>query len=84
MFAKLQLTAAAGGPKVILVPSKAVLCDGDQSRVIVVGDDDVFRLRVVEVGPESNGRVRVLSGVSTGETVVTDGALFLKNEIEQR
>jgi cobalt-zinc-cadmium efflux system membrane fusion protein len=83
MFAKLDLTLAPGGPKVILVSSKAVLCDGEQSRVIVA-NGDMFRLRVVDVGPEADGRVRVLSGLTPGETVVTDGALFLKAEIVQR
>ena len=41
-------------------------------------------MRVVDVGPESNGKVRVFSGLKPGEKIVTEGALFVKNEIDNR
>lgn len=83
MFAKVNLTAT-GGAKVILVPSKAVLSDSEHPRVIVVTDDNVFQLKVVEVGSQVEGRMRILDGLKAGQKIVTEGALFLKNEIEGR
>jgi cobalt-zinc-cadmium efflux system membrane fusion protein len=81
MFAKVDLTAT-GGAKVIFVSSRAVLSDSERPRVIVVTSEDTFQLRPVEVGSEVEGRMRILSGLKPNEKVVTDGALFLKNEIE--
>ena len=37
---------------------------------------------IVEVGPEVDGKVRVLSGLKPGEKIVTEGAIFLKKEME--
>ena len=36
------------------------------------------------VGPEVDGQVRVLGGIKPGERIVTDGALFLKNEMDNQ
>jgi len=83
MFAKVDLTSTGGG-KVIVIPSRAVLNDSEHSRVITVGDESTFRMRIVEVGPESNGKVRVFNGLKPGEKIVTEGALFVKNEIDNR
>ena len=83
MFAKVDLTAS-GGAKVILVPSSAVLSDSEKPRVIIVTGENVFRLQSIQVGSEVDGKVRILSGLQAGQKVVTDGALFLKNEIEER
>jgi cobalt-zinc-cadmium efflux system membrane fusion protein len=83
MFAKIELTGT-GGKKVIVVPSRAVLNDSEHSRVVVADADNLFRMRVVQVGPETGGVVRVIEGLRPGEHVVTEGALFLKNEIDNR
>ena len=40
--------------------------------------------RLIEAGPEQEGRVRVLAGLREGEQVVVDGGLFLKAEIDSR
>ncbi len=81
MFAKIELTDM-GRNKTILLPSRAILTDSEHSRVIVASDDNVYRKRVVEVGPEVDGKVRVRSGLRPGEKVVTTGAIFLKREME--
>ena len=39
---------------------------------------------IVEVGPEVDGQVRVLQGLKAGDKIVTDGALFLKEELDSR
>ena len=79
MFAKVELRSQ-GGPKAIALPSSAVLNDGDQSIVLVVNEDNTFRSTNVEVGPELGGKVRILSGLTAGQRVVTQGALFLQRE----
>jgi multidrug efflux pump subunit AcrA (membrane-fusion protein) len=44
----------------------------------------VFRVRRVDVGPETDGRVRVMGGLTPGEKIVTEGAIFMKREIENQ
>jgi cobalt-zinc-cadmium efflux system membrane fusion protein len=83
MFAKVDVMNAAGR-KVILVPAQAVLNDGDKSIVIVASEGNVFRARRVEVGPEVDGKVRLLAGLRPGEKIVTDGAIFMKREIDSQ
>ena len=79
MFAKVELQNP-GGPKAIVVPTQAVLNDGDQSIVLVVGEDNAYQAVKVEAGPESAGTVRILSGLTPGQRIVTQGALFLQRE----
>ncbi len=81
MFARIDL-ASTGQRKAILLPSRAILTDSQHTRVIVASDDNVYRQRIVETGPEVEGNVRVLSGIRAGEKVVTEGAIFLKREME--
>jgi len=81
MFARVELTNA-GDIKAILLPSRAILTDSQHARVIVATEDNVYRQRVVETGPEVDGNVRVLAGIRPGEKVVTDGAIFLRREME--
>ncbi len=81
MFARIELTSSEGR-KAILLPSRSILTDSQHTRVIVATEGNVFRQRIVETGPEVEGKVRVLSGLRPGERVVTDGAIFLKREME--
>jgi cobalt-zinc-cadmium efflux system membrane fusion protein len=83
MFATVQAKDAPGA-KAIVIPARAVLNDTRQPRVLVASEGNLFRSRNVEVGAEAEGQVRVLAGLTRGDRVVTDGALFLNNEIETR
>jgi len=83
MFAKVDVLNAAGH-KLTLVPAQAVLNDGDKSLVIVASEGNMFRPRRVDVGPEVDGKVRVLGGVRPGEKIVTDGAIFMKRELDSQ
>jgi cobalt-zinc-cadmium efflux system membrane fusion protein len=83
MFARVEL-AHTNGTKSIAIPAKAVLSDSEHSRVIVDTGNGVFKARVLSVGPEVDGMVRVLGGLKPGERIVTDGALFLRNEMENQ
>jgi membrane fusion protein, heavy metal efflux system len=81
MFVKVDVESKAGR-KVIQIPSKAVLNEGEITKSIVALEGNVFRERVIEVGPEREGKVRVLGGLAPGEKIVTDGALFVEDEIK--
>jgi cobalt-zinc-cadmium efflux system membrane fusion protein len=81
MFAKIDL-AATGRRAGIVVPARAILTDSEHSRVIIASEGNVFRQRIVEVGPEIDGQVTVASGIKPGEKVVTSGAIFLRREME--
>jgi multidrug efflux pump subunit AcrA (membrane-fusion protein) len=70
------------GQKVIRVASTNILNEGDRELVIVATDGNVFRTRRVEVGPKSDGTVRIIAGLIPGEKIVTQGAIFMKREIE--
>jgi len=83
MFAKVDVSDN-GRRKAMTVASKAVLTDGDKTYVIVATEGNVFRIRRVDVGPEVDGRVRVLGGITPGEKIVTEGAIFMKREIENQ
>jgi cobalt-zinc-cadmium efflux system membrane fusion protein len=60
-----------------LVPARSVLTDGGKRYCFVEEGPARFRRTRVEVGVERNGRVPVLSGLSEGARVVTDGSLLL-------
>ncbi|HVW30864.1 MAG TPA: efflux RND transporter periplasmic adaptor subunit [Polyangiaceae bacterium] len=83
MFARVDL-AHQSGAKSIAIPAKAVMSDSEHSRVIIDTGNGTFKSRVVSVGPEVDGMVRVLGGLKPGERIVTDGALFLKNEMDNQ
>ena len=83
MFAKMVVENASNR-KFIAVPSKAVLNDGEASVVVVATEGNVFRARKVEVGPDTDGQVRIVAGLTPGEKIVTDGAIFMKRDIDRR
>ncbi|MEA2699225.1 MAG: rane fusion protein heavy metal efflux system, partial [Myxococcales bacterium] len=83
MFAKV-LVENGVGRKFIAVPSKAVLSDGESSVVVVATEGNVFRARKVDVGSDVDGWVRILAGLTAGEKIVTDGAIFMKKEVDRR
>jgi len=83
MFARVKVQSKPGH-KVLMVPSKAILNDGEKFYVIVAQEGITFRIRRVSVGPDQDGKSRILSGLTPGEKVVTDGAIFMRREIESQ
>jgi cobalt-zinc-cadmium efflux system membrane fusion protein len=81
MFAKMDVETPAGN-KLITVPARALLNDGDKSMVVVASEGNVFRTRTVQIGPEVDSNVRIISGLTAGEKIVTSGAIFMKQEID--
>ncbi|HXM47168.1 MAG TPA: efflux RND transporter periplasmic adaptor subunit [Pyrinomonadaceae bacterium] len=69
------------GSTVAIVPVAAVQNLGNQQVVFVATSDrNVFAMRQVRLGPETNGFYPVLEGVSVGDRVVTEGSFMLRAE----
>ncbi len=62
------------------VPVNAVVREGDGTRTIwVTNDRRHFVKRIVEIGLQRDGYNQILKGLAPGETIATDGAIFLSN-----
>jgi len=73
------LTAA--GSTAPVVPVAAVQNIGNQQVVFVAtSDPNVFAMRPVRLGPESNSYYPVLEGLNVGDSIVTDGSFMLRAE----
>jgi Cu(I)/Ag(I) efflux system membrane fusion protein len=59
----------------IIIPSSAVLWTGKRSIVYVKqpGDEPVFKLREIELGPDLGESYVIINGLSEGEEIVTNG-----------
>ena len=76
MFANFSIITgeAASAPA---VPQRAIVYEGDTARVWVAEDDGTIAARSIRTGRIADGMVEILAGVSSGEKVVTRGALFI-------
>jgi len=83
MFARVTLKGDPGHP-LLVVPTTALLSDGEKFRVLVRTRDGGLESRGVDVGAEVDGRVQILSGLRAGEEVVSEGALFAARQLENR
>ena len=64
----------------LAVPVNGVVREGDGTMTIwVTSDRRHFVKRTVRIGLQQDGWDQVLNGLEPGETVVTDGAVFLSN-----
>lgn len=61
----------------VVVPSRAIQSSQKGPFVYVVKDDKTVDMRFVEVGPSYGQNTVIASGLSGGETIVTDGQLRL-------
>lgn len=66
---------------VVTISNKALLTEGDKRIVIVEKSPGQYAKKVVEVGSEREGTVQILSGLSPGEKVVTEGNILLMPEL---
>jgi membrane fusion protein, heavy metal efflux system len=79
MFATFRIIKSRPLPS-LAVPASGVVREGDGTHTVwVTTDRRTFKLRRVEVGLVQDGQQQILSGVAGGETVASDGALFLSN-----
>lgn len=60
------------------VPEKAVFLKGHRHYVFVEEQPGRFARHEVEVGPEQQGQIAIIAGLSAGQRVVTDGCVLLE------
>jgi membrane fusion protein, heavy metal efflux system len=68
--------------KIAVIPSAAVVQEGDRTVVFVERTAGHFEERRVSVGKSAGDLVRVLSGVTPGESIVVDGVMLLKGLVK--
>jgi RND family efflux transporter MFP subunit len=78
MFADVGLRINYGNQ--IVVPQEAVLDSGKEQRVFVAKGDGYFEPRHITTGAKLDGKVVVLSGLKSGETVVSSGNFLIDSE----
>jgi membrane fusion protein, heavy metal efflux system len=66
----------------LAVPAEGVVREGDGTMSVwATGDSRHFVKRTVTTGLQQDGWTQILTGLKPGETVVTDGAVFLSNKL---
>jgi cobalt-zinc-cadmium efflux system membrane fusion protein len=80
MFASFLIVTDAGTPTAA-VPTSALTRETDRTLAWVETSPRHFAARQVERGVEQDGMVQILSGLSPGETIATEGAVFLSNTL---
>jgi membrane fusion protein, heavy metal efflux system len=66
--------------RILAVPVNGVVREGDGTMSVwTTTDQQHFARRTVKIGPRRQGYVQILEGLSPGELVATEGALFLSN-----
>jgi RND family efflux transporter MFP subunit len=82
MFVNVAFAAINGSESTMpIVPVGAVQNINNQQVVFVATNTpNVFAMRPVRLGSESNNRLPVLDGLTVGERVVTDGSFLLRAE----
>jgi cobalt-zinc-cadmium efflux system membrane fusion protein len=76
MFGSIRLLKSS--TQGILVPTAAVVREGNDAYVYVGKGNGRFERRAVKLGRAVDGTLEILSGLNAGETVVSEGALFLR------
>jgi Cu(I)/Ag(I) efflux system membrane fusion protein len=64
----------------LTLPTDAVVRNGKINIVWVQSRKNTFKMKIVETGLESGGRIEIKSGISVGDIVVTGGAYLLNSE----
>jgi cobalt-zinc-cadmium efflux system membrane fusion protein len=82
MFADFTITT--GAPvHALAVPLNGVVREGDGTQSVwVTTDQRHFMRKTVTIGTQAEGFRMITGGLSAGETVVTDGAVFLSNMLQ--
>lgn len=76
MFASFSIITS-GESQAPAVPEDAIVREGDQARVWIIGPHNTLALRSVRTGRSNSGMVEILQGLKAGERVVTKGSLFI-------
>jgi Cu(I)/Ag(I) efflux system membrane fusion protein len=74
------ISIAGGGNRSLAVPASAILTNGKGSKVWVRNADGSFSPKMINVGSGNSSYIPVISGLSPGNIVVTNGAYLLNSE----
>ncbi|MDF1739002.1 MAG: efflux RND transporter periplasmic adaptor subunit [Verrucomicrobiales bacterium] len=77
----IRISGENSGGERVSVPAGAVVDFEGGKAVFVKSDDDVFLPVSVEVGDSDGERIEIVSGVSAGQTVVSENAAQLKGHL---
>jgi multidrug efflux pump subunit AcrA (membrane-fusion protein) len=72
----------SGEREVLMIPNKALVPRGQLSYVYVVDASGIARMRLLTLGKQSGERVEVLSGLSSGERIVSDGTMLNREGVK--
>ena len=84
MYADVTIDAGTGDAQVLAVPVDAVVHSGERSVVILDKGEGRFEPREVKLGDSGDGYVAVLSGISSGDKVVTAANFLIDAESNLR
>ncbi len=73
-----------GAQEALVIPKAALQTVGNEQVVFVHLGGGQFQVRKLQLAEEVGDAVRVVSGVSAGEKVVTEGSFFLRAEMGRR
>lgn len=74
------ISIAGSSSRSLAVPASAILTDSKGSKVWVKNIDGSFSPKMVQLGSGNSAYVHVISGLETGNIVVTNGAYLLNSE----
>ena len=83
MFVSLEFVGPAVEPQLV-VPSEAVIMTGERKVVVVAHEQGGFDVVNVTAGPDANGEMAILSGLSEGQSIVLSGQFLLDSEASLR
>jgi membrane fusion protein (multidrug efflux system) len=69
----LTVTLLKEDVQALLIPEQAIVPERSKQYVLVVGEDSVVERREVQTGRRRPGEVEILSGLNSGEIVITEG-----------
>ena len=67
--------------KNFILPASAVQIMGDKRVVFAKIDDELFQMKEVKIKSETKDEVGIIEGLKEGDSVVTEGAFFLKSDL---
>lgn len=82
MFTEVRISYGSRSDALV-VPSSAVLQDGDESIVYIAEDGGKFEKVVVSIGRVQGNSIEVLTGLETGQKIVVKGGFVLKSQAQK-
>jgi membrane fusion protein, heavy metal efflux system len=69
--------------KGIVVPSESLIKENNKNFLFVAQNDTTFEMREVQLGILTEDAIEIISGIRSGEKIVSKGAFYLKSEMKK-